>query len=100
MNASSGNTVSVRILDRDYLVACPPDERDALHTAARLVDTRLRAMREHNRSATLDRMAVMVALNLAHEQQQHKSRAEMVSGDVGKELHHLIERLDRILADD
>ena len=32
------NTASVSILDRDYLVACPPGEREALHAAARLLD--------------------------------------------------------------
>ncbi len=100
MSEGSGNTVSVRILDRDYLVACPPGEREALHAAARLLDSRLRAMREHNRSVTLERLAIMAALNLAHEQQQHKTRADAVSGGVGQELSRLIQRLDHVLAED
>lgn len=100
MSEGSGNTVSVRILDRDYLVACPPGEREALHAAARLLDSRLRAMREHNRSATLERLAIMAALNLAHEQHQHKTRADAVSGGVGQEIARLIQRLDHVLAED
>lgn len=91
------DTVNVSILDRDYLVACPPGERDALHAAARLLDSRLREMRQHNRSATLEKMAIMVALNLAHEQQQHRARAESVTGDVGVELTRLVRRLDGVL---
>lgn len=100
MTESAGNTVSVRILDRDYLVACPPSEREALLAAARLLDTRLRDMRQHNRSATLERLAIMAALNLAHEQQQHSARADAVSGGVGHELSRLLQRMDRVLGED
>lgn len=100
MSEASANTVSVRIVDRDYLVACPPGEREALHAAARLLDARLRAMREHNRTATLERLAIMAALNLAHEQQQQRSRAESVTGSVGQELSRLVQRLDGVLAED
>lgn len=96
---ASANTVSVSILDRDYLVACPPEEREALHAAARLLDSRLRELRQHSRSATLERLAIMVALNLAHEQQQHKSRADSMSGGVGQELTRMLQRLDHVLAD-
>jgi cell division protein ZapA len=93
------NTASVSILDRDYLVACPPGEREALHAAARLLDLRLRDMRQSARSATLERLAIMVALNLAHEQQQHKSRADSVSGDVGQEIARMLGRVEQVLAD-
>lgn len=93
------DSVSVSILDRDYLVACPPGERDALHAAARLLDSRLRELRQHSRSATLERLAIMAALNLAHEQQQHKSRADTVSGSVGQDISRMIQRLDAVLAE-
>jgi cell division protein ZapA len=99
MSESPPNTASVSILDRDYLVACPPGEREALHAAARLLDSRLREMRQSARSATLERLAIMVALNLAHEQQQHKSRADSVSGDVGQEIARMLSRVEQVLAD-
>ncbi len=100
MSESAANTVSVSILDRDYLVACPPGEREALLAAARLLDARLRELRQHNRSATLERLAIMVALNLAHEQQQQASRAENLARDVGQELGRLLQRVDRLLGED
>lgn len=96
---SEANTVSVCILDRDYLVACPPDGREALHAAARLLDSRLRELRRNARSATLERLAIMVALNLAHEQQQARSEADGVAGGVERDLRHLIGRLDATLAE-
>lgn len=100
MSESAANTVSVSILDRDYLVACPPGEREALLAAARLLDARMRELRQHNRSATLERLAIMVALNLAHEQQQQASRAENLARDVGQELGRLLQRVDRLLGED
>ena len=60
---SESSTVTVSILDRDYLVACPPDGRDALHAAARLLDGRLRELRRSARSATLERLAIICRVN-------------------------------------
>ena len=54
--------VTVRILDRDYLVACEPGERDGLVSAAHLLDARMREIRGGNRMAAIDRIAVMVVV--------------------------------------
>ena len=59
--------VNVRILDREFLVGCQPDERDALLSAAQLLDTRMREIRGNNRMVALERIAVLAALNLAAE---------------------------------
>lgn len=59
--------VTVRILDKDYLVACQPDEKDGLLASARHVDERMREIRKTGRVVGADRIAVMAALNLAYE---------------------------------
>lgn len=59
--------VKVRILDREFLIACAEDEREGLLAAARMLDGRMREIRSGNRMATVDRIAVIAALNLAHE---------------------------------
>lgn len=59
--------VTVRILDKEYCVACAPHEREELWESARLVDRRMREMRQSGRVIGPDRIAVMAALNLAHE---------------------------------
>ncbi len=61
------NTVSVTILDKDYTVACPPDQEDDLHTAARHLDKEMREIRNSGRINGNERIAVMVALNLSYE---------------------------------
>ncbi|MBS0199053.1 MAG: cell division protein ZapA, partial [Proteobacteria bacterium] len=57
-------------MDRDYSVGCEPEERDDLVAAARMLDQRMRDIRGNNRMAAIERVAVLAALNLAHELQQ------------------------------
>ena len=69
MSDAAGPTqpVSVHILDREYTVGVQPAERDGLLSAARLVEARMREIRGNNRMVALERVAVLAALNLAHE---------------------------------
>ena len=60
-------TVNVTILDKEYQVACPPDEVDALTASARYLDTQMNEIRETGKIFGLDRIAVMAALNIANE---------------------------------
>lgn len=59
--------VSVRVLDREYTVGVGANERDGLMAAARMLDEKMREVRGANRMAAVDRVAVLAALNLAHE---------------------------------
>lgn len=59
--------VTVRILDKEYRIACTPQEQEGLLDSARLVDRRMREMRQSGRIIGADRIAVMAALNIAHE---------------------------------
>lgn len=59
--------VTVRILGKEYQIACPPEEHADLLASAALLDERMRTVRDAGRVVGADRIAVMVALNLAHE---------------------------------
>ncbi|MDZ7829460.1 MAG: cell division protein ZapA [Halofilum sp. (in: g-proteobacteria)] len=59
--------VTVRILDREYQIACRDDEREDLQAAAELVHERMRETRSKGKVIGTDRIAVMTALNIAHE---------------------------------
>lgn len=59
--------VTVRILDREYQIACREDEREDLLAAAELVHERMREVRRQGKVIGTDRIAVMTALNIAHE---------------------------------
>ncbi|GIX34919.1 MAG: cell division protein ZapA [Lysobacteraceae bacterium] len=90
--------VEVRLLDRSYLVACPPEQRDSLLRAAQLLDQRLRQMKSRDRTVSLERIAVLAALNLAHEKLQAEDAASQGQQALGRLLTELGPRIDAALA--
>jgi len=95
--SNSTEPVSVRILDREYTVGVNADERDGLLAAARLLDARMREVRGNNRMVALDRVAVLAALNLAHEVQQMRQEREAQQREIASTLDTLNRRLDGLL---
>ena len=59
--------VSVRILDKEYQVACPPEERTDLLDSAEVLNAMMLEIRDSGRVVGLDRIAVMAALNMAND---------------------------------
>ena len=86
--------VNVKILDREFTVGVEADERDSLMAAAHLLDARMREIRGSNRMAALDRVAVLTALNLAHELLQLKQAAEQRDVALNRTLGDLNRKLD------
>ena len=64
---SATNTVTVSILDKDYQVACPPEQQAELTVSASYLDKQMRSIRETGKVIGLERIAVMAALNISHE---------------------------------
>ncbi len=86
--------VNVKILDREFTVGCEPDERDKLMAAAQLLDSRMREVRGSNRMAALDRVAVLTALNLAHELLQFKQQDNTHDQAIAHTLNEMNRKLD------
>jgi len=59
--------VSVNILGKEYQVACPDEEKDALIASAQMLHNNMEQIRSTGKIVGLDRIAVMAALNLAHD---------------------------------
>ncbi|MCP4128821.1 MAG: cell division protein ZapA [Gammaproteobacteria bacterium] len=59
--------VSVHILDKEYLIACQPEEKETLLESSHHLDTKMREIRDSGKIIGTDRIAVMAALNIAHE---------------------------------
>lgn len=94
----STETVFVKILDKDYQVACPREERAALQESAELLDERMRAIKRSGSIIGLERIAVMAALNLSHELLQAKRQPEQPQLDLDQnELQRLNDKIDRSL---
>jgi len=72
---ADASRVSVRILEKEYHVACPAEERAALLDSAEYLNRKMREIRDSGKVVGLDRIAVMAALNIAHELLSSKSGA-------------------------
>jgi cell division protein ZapA len=89
--------VRVSILGKEYQVACPPEERADLHASARLLDERMRSVRDGGRVVGADRIAVMVALNLAHEMLVCSRNLELVETRTPDRLTALADTVEKKL---
>ena len=89
--------VGVRLLDREYQVACPAEERADLLDSAEYLDAKMREVRDSGKVTGLERIAVISALNLANELIKLRRQGSTVEGDVGARLRVLRERVESAL---
>lgn len=89
--------ITVKILDKEYRVACPEDERHALMAAASFLDRRMRELRESGRVVGLDRIAVIAGLNLANELLQCQTRGQDFHKVMGSRLRAINKRVASLL---
>ena len=59
--------VNIKILEKEYQVQCPADERKDLMDSADLLNAQMREIRDSGKVVGLDRIAVMAALNIAND---------------------------------
>jgi len=90
--------VSVRILEKEYPVACLPEERSELLYSAEYLNTKMREIRDAGSIVGLDRIAVMAALNLAHELLKMRGRGDAADTDVSQKIRQLRERVEGALS--
>ena len=72
-------TLDVSLLGRDYKVACKADEQSELKDAVAFLELRMRDIRDGSKTTSVERVAVMAALNLAHDFQLQRGRAAAVA---------------------
>ncbi len=96
--ADSAKTIEVTILGRAYRIACEPGERDALQQAVSYVDAKMGEIKKLGRNATTERVAVMAALNIAHELLTTRVGGGVDVGEARRRLASIEARLDDALA--
>ncbi len=92
--------VTVNILGKEYQIACPEEEKEALTASARMVHDNMKKIRDSGKVVGVDRIAVMAALNLAHELIvfQHDEGHDMEK--VNNKIMQLKERVSAFLDED
>lgn len=90
--------VSVRIMDKEYQIACPVSERTDLLDSAEMLNARMREIRDSGRVVGLDRIAVMAALNMANDLLHAQARDREIEGDLSQRLRLISDRVESALS--
>ena len=91
--------VSVRILEKEYQVSCPANERNDLLDSAEILNARMREIRDSGKVVGLDRIAVMAALNMANDLLHAQARDRLIEDDLSARLRDISDRVDNILGE-
>lgn len=94
---SDSVTVTVTILDKDYQVACPKDQVDALNVSARYLNDQMAEIRNSGKVLGPDRIAVMAALNITNELLDLKTQAGSAKLAIGESMAKLSAQVETAL---
>lgn len=89
--------VTINILDKEFRIACPEEEREALLISARYLNGKMQEVRESGKVIGIDRISVMASLNIVHELLQSRSKATEYDTHVAPKLLALQNRVERLL---
>ncbi len=97
--SSGANAVTINILDKEYRVACPPEEQEELLRSASYLNKKMKEIRDGGKVIGTDRIAVMAALNLSHELLKARSENEFHDTTLGSRIRSLQNKIDTALQD-
>jgi len=99
MSTQKTSSLNVNILDREFRVACPEDERAELQDAVAYLDKKMREIRDAGKIASVERIAIMAALNIAHELLTTKVGGGFDLAEVKRRMQAMQATIDATLVD-
>ena len=90
------SSVNIRVLDKDYTIACPEGEETPLLTSADLLNKKINEIKDRGSIIGSERIAVMAALNLAHEFLNANAASSNLN-QVDEKISSLKEKIDSAL---
>jgi cell division protein ZapA len=99
MSSDKVDTLDVSILDREFRIACQKDERAELLEAVAYLDKKMREIRDLGKIVTVERIAIMAALNIAHELLTTRLGSGFDMGDFKRRMNVMQATIDATLAE-
>ena len=96
--AESAKTIEISLLGRSYKIACEEDERAALLEAVAYLEGKMSEIKKAGKVSGTDRIAVMAALNIAHELLSLKVGNGFDIGQAKRRISSLEAKLDAAIA--
>lgn len=97
MSAKTANTVSVKILEKEFRISCPEDEKASLIESASMLNDRMRKIRDSGNVIGAERIAIMAALNLTHELLKTQSDQGSLTSDLSQRVDSMNQRIKSTL---
>jgi cell division protein ZapA len=97
MNSESVGT-TIHILGKPYLIKCPPAEINALQEAALYLDEKMKKIRDGSSINGMDNIAIIAALNLAHQLFELQQTKEREIKTINERLFELESKLDNAIS--
>ena len=94
--SKEANAVKITILDKEYMVSCPDDEKEALDASVKRLSQKMSEIRSSGKVVGIDRIAVMAGLNIAHESIQ--AGTDNSNESTGDRLRTLNSRIEEALS--
>lgn len=91
-------TVNIRVLDNEFHVSCAEGEVDDLKASAQDLDRRMREIRDAGGTVGLERIAVLAALNLSHDNLRLSRQQQEDERLAGRRVRALAERIEKAVA--
>lgn len=92
--------VSIQILDQDYRVSCPADQQESLAASAEYLDDKMRELKKSGKIIGVERMAVITALNIAHELIQCRDKSVTNADEIVTKIEDLEQKVQGALKRD
>lgn len=97
MSKENPQAVSINILGKEYLIACPDNERSALIKSADFLDKKMREIRDSGKVIGTDRIAVMAALNITNELLHENRGSPSSSSEVEGRIKSMQQKIEEAL---
>ena len=92
--------ITIRILEKEYQVSCPAEEKANLLASVELLNKKMREIRDSGKVIGLDRIAIMAALNLANELLKRTGDDRQLKDIFGPRVRAMSARVDEALKPD
>ena len=92
-------TLTISIMNKEFQVACPEGEEEALQRAARYLSKQMQEIRQSGKVVGMDRIAIMTALNMSHELLSGQSKVQSSQDYAKLRIRALNDRLENAIAD-
>lgn len=95
---SKTEPLTIKIMDKEYRIGCPEEEKDNLRASADLLNDKINEIKQQGSVIGSERIAIMTALNMCHEI-LHNQSITTEHNDLNKRIDAISEHITESMRD-